>query len=65
MLKRNLSLKEGPQKWQENSADGFFDVICAFEERVFDIINEGMAAWSFSLETVRILKVPVPNGELG
>lgn len=44
MLKRNMQVKEAPQKWQDNAADGPYDVIITFEERVFDIVNEDMVA---------------------
>ena len=42
MLRRNLSVKEAPQRWQENAADGVFDVIFTFEGRVFDMVIEGI-----------------------
>lgn len=42
MLKRNLSVKEAPQRWQDNAADGAFDVIFTFEERVFDSVIEDL-----------------------
>ena len=41
MLKRNLSVKTAPQRWQENAADGTFDVVLTFEEKVFDMVLEG------------------------
>ncbi|CAI7754544.1 unnamed protein product [Closterium sp. NIES-54] len=44
MLKRNLAVKEAPQKWQDNAADGPFDVVITFEERVFDMVIEDMFA---------------------
>lgn len=46
MLKRNSSVKLAPQRWQENAADGSFDVVFAFEEKVFDMVVEG---WYISL----------------
>jgi RNA polymerase II subunit A C-terminal domain phosphatase SSU72 len=42
MLKRNLRVKEAPQRWQDNAADGAFDVIFTFEERVFDMVIENL-----------------------
>ncbi|KAM3319485.1 RNA polymerase II subunit A C-terminal domain phosphatase SSU72 isoform X1 [Capsicum chacoense] len=42
MLKRNLSVKLAPQRWQENSADGPFDVVLTFEEKVFDLVLEDL-----------------------
>jgi Ssu72-like protein len=41
MLKRNLTVKNAPQRWQDNSADGCFDIVMTFEERVFDMVMEG------------------------
>ena len=41
MLKRNTSVKLAPQRWQDNTGDGVFDMIMTFEERVFDLVVEG------------------------
>jgi RNA polymerase II subunit A C-terminal domain phosphatase SSU72 len=41
MLKRNSAVKLAPQRWQENAADGSFDVVFSFEEKVFDMVVEG------------------------
>lgn len=41
MLKRNLSVKLAPQRWQDNAGDGVFDVVMTFEEKVFDSVLEG------------------------
>lgn len=41
MLKRNSAVKLAPQRWQDNAADGSFDVVFAFEEKVFDMVVEG------------------------
>jgi RNA polymerase II subunit A C-terminal domain phosphatase SSU72 len=41
MLKRNAAVKLAPQRWQENAADGIFDVVITFEEKVFDMVVEG------------------------
>ncbi|XP_020273267.1 RNA polymerase II subunit A C-terminal domain phosphatase SSU72-like [Asparagus officinalis] len=38
MLKRNMSVKLAPQHWQDNAADGPFDVVLSFEDRVSDVI---------------------------
>ncbi|KAF7071437.1 hypothetical protein CFC21_076750 [Triticum aestivum] len=35
MLKRNISVKLAPQRWQDNAGDGVFDMILTFEERVY------------------------------
>ncbi|KAK9086671.1 hypothetical protein Syun_029065 [Stephania yunnanensis] len=40
MLKRNSGVKLAPQRWQENAADGCFDVVFTFEEKVFDMVIE-------------------------
>nr|XP_024381800.1 RNA polymerase II subunit A C-terminal domain phosphatase SSU72-like isoform X2 [Physcomitrium patens] len=42
MLKRNLGVKEAPQRWQDNAADGTFDVVFTFEERVFDTVIDDL-----------------------
>ncbi|CAI8595067.1 unnamed protein product [Vicia faba] len=42
MLKRNASVKLAPQRWQENAADGIFDVVITFEEKVFDMVVEDL-----------------------
>ncbi|XP_038895502.1 RNA polymerase II subunit A C-terminal domain phosphatase SSU72 isoform X2 [Benincasa hispida] len=40
MLKRNAAVKTAPQRWQDNAADGSFDVVFTFEEKVFDMVIE-------------------------
>ncbi|TKY44842.1 RNA polymerase II subunit A C-terminal domain phosphatase SSU72 [Spatholobus suberectus] len=42
MLKRNSTVKLAPQRWQENAADGSFDVVFTFEEKVFDMVIEDL-----------------------
>ncbi|KAI6691857.1 hypothetical protein NL676_019567 [Syzygium grande] len=42
MLKRNMSVKLAPQRWQDNSPDGPFDVVITFEEKVFDMVLEDL-----------------------
>ncbi|CAA3017559.1 RNA polymerase II subunit A C-terminal domain phosphatase SSU72 [Olea europaea subsp. europaea] len=42
MLKRNVAVKLAPQRWQENAADGTFDVVLTFEEKVFDMVVEDL-----------------------
>lgn len=42
MLKRNLLVKNAPQRWQENAADGYFNVVLTFEEKVFDMVVEDL-----------------------
>ncbi|XP_048438357.1 RNA polymerase II subunit A C-terminal domain phosphatase SSU72-like [Pyrus x bretschneideri] len=42
MLKRNLGVKLAPQRWQDNAADGSFDVVLTFEEKVFDMVIEDL-----------------------
>ncbi|KAK9278784.1 hypothetical protein L1049_028362 [Liquidambar formosana] len=42
MLKRNSTVKHAPQRWQENAADGSFDVVFSFEEKVFDMVVEDL-----------------------
>lgn len=57
MLKRNLSVKNAPQRWQDNSADGCFDIVMTFEERVFDLVMEGFSLL-FSLYVLFFLSLP-------
>ncbi|KAL5542280.1 hypothetical protein UlMin_009990 [Ulmus minor] len=42
MLKRNLGVKTAPQRWQDNAADGCFDIVFTFEEKVFDMVIEDL-----------------------
>ncbi|OMO57621.1 RNA polymerase II subunit A [Corchorus capsularis] len=42
MLKRNLSVKLAPQRWQDNAPDGSFDIVLTFEEKVFDMVIEDL-----------------------
>ncbi|KAK6925665.1 RNA polymerase II subunit A [Dillenia turbinata] len=42
MLKRNVTVKTAPQRWQDNAADGLFDVVFTFEEKVFDMVIEDL-----------------------
>ncbi|CAA6654138.1 unnamed protein product [Spirodela intermedia] len=42
MLKRNSGIKLAPQRWQDNSADGIFDVVLTFEEKVFDLVLDDL-----------------------
>ncbi|CAM8924523.1 unnamed protein product [Rhodiola kirilowii] len=42
MLKRNMGVKLAPQRWQDNAADGIFDVVLTFEEKVFDMVLEDL-----------------------
>ncbi|KAK4283369.1 hypothetical protein QN277_000324 [Acacia crassicarpa] len=42
MLKRNSTVKLAPQRWQDNAADGCFDIIFTFEEKVFDMVVEDL-----------------------
>eukprot|EP00899_Mesostigma_viride_P008668 jgi/Mesvir1/17802/Mv12906-RA.1 len=43
MLARNAAVKRAPQRWQDSGADGFFDVVFAFEERVFELVVDNLA----------------------
>lgn len=45
MLERNSRVKEAPERWQEtrNNPNLRFDVVITFEERVFDIVIEGIS----------------------
>ena len=39
MLKRNMSIKLAPQRWQDNQ--DHFDVVIVFDERLMDSLLEG------------------------
>ena len=39
MLRRNMSVKHAPQRWQDN--EKHFDVVIVFEERLMDNLLEG------------------------
>lgn len=41
MLKRNLAVKEAPERWQDSAADGSFDIVVCFEQKVFELVIEG------------------------
>jgi RNA polymerase II subunit A C-terminal domain phosphatase SSU72 len=38
MLERDIKVKRGPKKWQSRRRDEVFDVVVAFEQRVYDIV---------------------------
>lgn len=60
MLERNMQLKTAPERWQLNS--DVFDVVVAFEERVFDIIVEDMQSrGNMSMQPVLILNLDVKD----
>ncbi|ONK56369.1 uncharacterized protein A4U43_C10F7750 [Asparagus officinalis] len=48
MLKRNMSVKLAPQRWQDNVANGPFDVVLSFEDRVSDLKEMVLALFSES-----------------
>ncbi|GFP88808.1 RNA polymerase ii subunit a c-terminal domain phosphatase ssu72 [Phtheirospermum japonicum] len=45
MLKRNVGVKTAPQRWQDNADDGTFDVVLTFEEKVFDMVVQGLQVY--------------------
>jgi len=60
MLDRNCKVKKAPQRFQETQEE--FDLLIAFEERVFDIVCEVLAERrSVSGGTVHILNLNVPD----
>lgn len=62
MLKRNSSVKLAPQRWQENAADGSFDVVFAFEEKVFDMVVEDLHSRDQALmKTVLVINLEVKD----
>lgn len=60
MLKRNIGIKLAPQRWQDNAADGTFDVVMTFEERVFDMVLEDL----FNRDHVLLKPVLIINLEV-
>ncbi|KAI5074457.1 hypothetical protein GOP47_0010418 [Adiantum capillus-veneris] len=66
MLKRNVAVKEAPQRWQENAADGVFDVIFTFEARVFDIVIEDLQNRDLGLmKSVLVVNIDVKDNHEG
>ncbi|CAJ2667307.1 unnamed protein product [Trifolium pratense] len=62
MLKRNAAVKLAPQRWQENAADGIFDVVITFEEKVFDMVVEDLHNRDHViLKTVLIINLEVKD----
>ncbi|WZZ05863.1 hypothetical protein YC2023_091784 [Brassica napus] len=62
MLKRNLNVKLAPQRWQDNAADGVFDVVMTFEEKVFDSVLEDLNNREQSLmKTILVMNLEVKD----
>ncbi|KAL2344162.1 hypothetical protein Fmac_005447 [Flemingia macrophylla] len=62
MLKRNSTVKPAPQRWQENAADGSFDVVFTFEEKVFDMVVEDLHTRDHVLmKTVLVINLEVKD----
>ncbi|XP_072970187.1 uncharacterized protein [Typha angustifolia] len=62
MLKRNSTVKNAPQRWQDNSGDGCFDVVLTFEEKVFDMVVEDLNNREQTLmKTVLIINLDVKD----
>ncbi|KAG7586946.1 RNA polymerase II subunit A [Arabidopsis thaliana x Arabidopsis arenosa] len=62
MLKRNLSVKLAPQRWQDNAGDGVFDVVMTFEEKVFDSVLEDLNNREQSLmKTILVMNLEVKD----
>ncbi|KAL0535753.1 hypothetical protein IC582_030095 [Cucumis melo] len=62
MLKRNAAVKTAPQRWQDNAADGSFDVVFTFEEKVFDMVIEDLNTRDHALmKTVLIVNLEVKD----
>jgi RNA polymerase II subunit A C-terminal domain phosphatase SSU72 len=56
MLERNARLKPAPERWQAETA-AEFDVVVAFEERVFAILAEDLAGRGGSARPVLLLNL--------
>lgn len=66
MLRRNLAIKEAPQRWQENASDGVFDVVLTFETRVFDMVIEDLQNRDVRLmKTVLVVNIDVKDNHEG
>ncbi|OAP15630.1 hypothetical protein AXX17_AT1G68100 [Arabidopsis thaliana] len=62
MIKRNLSVKLAPQRWQDNAGDGVFDVVMTFEEKVFDSVLEDLNNREQSLtKTILVMNLEVKD----
>ncbi|KAI4347303.1 hypothetical protein L6164_008125 [Bauhinia variegata] len=62
MLKRNLSVKLAPQRWQDNAGDGSFDVVFTFEEKVFDMVIEDLHnRYQVLMKTVLVINLEVKD----
>ncbi|XP_028781491.1 RNA polymerase II subunit A C-terminal domain phosphatase SSU72 [Neltuma alba] len=62
MLKRNSTVKLAPQRWQDNAADGSFDIVFTFEEKVFDMVVEDLHNRDHVLmKTVLIINLEVKD----
>ncbi|WOL11864.1 putative glucuronosyltransferase [Canna indica] len=62
MLKRNLGVKNAPQRWQDNAADGYFDVVMTFEEKVFDTVTEDLSNRELQLiKSVLVINLEVKD----
>ncbi|XP_073002939.1 uncharacterized protein [Typha latifolia] len=62
MLKRNSTVKNAPQRWQDNADDGCFDVVLTFEEKVFDMVVEDLNNREQTLmKTVLIINLDVKD----
>ncbi|KAE8652487.1 RNA polymerase II subunit A C-terminal domain phosphatase SSU72 [Cucumis sativus] len=62
MLKRNAAVKTAPQRWQDNAADGSFDVVFTFEEKVFDMVIEDLNTRDHAMmKTVLIVNLEVKD----
>ncbi|KAL5995912.1 hypothetical protein ACLOJK_025985 [Asimina triloba] len=49
----NSSVKAAPQRWQDNALDGAFDVVFAFEEKVFDmVLEEAAESWEDAIDDI-------------
>ncbi|KAK4773522.1 hypothetical protein SAY87_028541 [Trapa incisa] len=62
MLKRNMSIKTAPQRWQDNALDGSFDVVFTFEEKVFDMVLEDLNGRDqLLMKTVLVINLEVKD----
>jgi len=58
MLERNMSVKRGPQRWQDQR-DLDLDVVITFEERVFNLLVDDVNQRSGSGEALLVVNMDV------
>ncbi|MED6222363.1 hypothetical protein PIB30_063585 [Stylosanthes scabra] len=56
------AVKTAPQRWQDNAADGSFDVVFTFEEKVFDMVIKDLHNKNHThMKTVLVINLEVKD----